>query len=163
KWQCEPPGVGEPFLCDPVWPAEGALDRFALVALSLKQIRGLKSVFEPFRLWRLELSPDLRTIVAAGPLSDPVPQGGAVRPGDERFLSIAASGERATLVYLKKAPGKEPWSLCCARLEMDRATGRPRINSTKPSRRVLGTGIATVAPIVSCDQRTVYARGDSSE
>jgi hypothetical protein len=157
QWRCERPGAGATFLNDPVWLWKPGSGRFVIVALSLRQRTGAKSVYRPPTLWWLEISPQGDAIVAAGPLTRLAREGAGTERIMERFPNIAAAGERIRLVHLKKVFGKGDWSLCSSELEIDRATGGPRIKSTETEPRVLASTMAPAFPVLACDGQRVYA------
>jgi len=157
-WQCEPPGRRDTFLADPVWPSEPRLRRFVFVALSRQVPHGKKMVYEPSKLWWLEMSEHADAILAAGPLTRPGPEGSQVDGIMERSPNVAVDPEgKISLVYLTRRPAARLCQLRSAALEIDRESGRPRINSPRSTSHLLDEGLAPAPLMVSADGRSVYA------
>jgi hypothetical protein len=157
-WATQPPGPGEVFLQDAVWPDAPALRKWVLVALRHQERLHGRFVYGPSRLWWLELSEDAGAIVAAGRLTATA-DGNTPSPGiDERFPNVAidpAGGTR--LVYLERSHRDRLWRLRSAPLELDARTARPAvvIGADAPAAG-LDAGLQATPLVVSTDGATVY-------
>jgi hypothetical protein len=154
-WGIHPPGRGEVFLEDPIWPDEPRLKKWVFVALSHQERRGQRFVYGPWQLWWLELSEGARVIVAAGRLAGTA--GEAAHTFDERAPNIAIGpGGEVRLVYLARPARQGGWRLRSAVLEFDGRTGRPL--SVVDDRPAPGPDaeLATSPLVVTTDGATVF-------
>jgi len=157
-WQCELPGSRDTFLADPVWPSEPGLRRFVFVALSRQTPLGKRMVYEPSKLWWLEMSEHADAILAAGPLTRRGPERSPIDGTIERFPNVSVGPEgKISVVYLTREPAASMWQLRSAMLEIDGPTGKPRIQSPRSISHVLDQGLAPAPLMFSADGQSVYA------
>jgi len=115
-------------------------------------------MYEPSKLWWLEMSEQADAILAAGPLTRPGPDGSQIEGMIERLPNVAIDRSgKISLVYLTRQPPAPSWQLRSVTLEIDPETGYPRINSQSGAHRVLDEGVAPAPLMVSADGRIVYA------
>ncbi len=106
EWECRPPGVGEPYLSDPIWPTIPELNRLVVVTLSAPTVHPNGEVrFGASSPWWLELSPDGERIVAAGPLIDPSDDPDSAVDVHRRFPVVEERDGRIQLAYSVFRPG----------------------------------------------------------
>ncbi len=157
-WQVKTPGLGEVFLAEPVWSAEPRLRRFVIVSLSLRPSPTPGSVFQPSRLWWLEMNDAADTILSAGPLSSPTTDDDRGAKRSERYPNVAYNPEgEIHLVYLSRRDDENAFRLHSARLGFEPGTGRPRVQSGHRGSRILGEGLEKTPLLVSADGSHVVA------
>ncbi len=131
-WKVKPPSLGKIFLTEPVWSSEPKLRKFVIVALSLQAKVGRRWVFQPSRLWWLEMSDEADTILSAGRLTDASCSKADDDIDSERYPNIAiGTGGDIHLVYLLRHDREESLRLHSARLGFDPSSGQPRLESDK--------------------------------
>lgn len=107
QWECRPPGRGEPYLADPVWPTIPELQNLVVVSLSASTLEPDGELrYGSTSPWWLELGPDGERIVAAGPLIDPSDDPDAAADVHRRFPSVEESDGRIQLAYSVFRPGE---------------------------------------------------------
>ena len=155
SWRCPVPGSGAAFLADPVWSSAKELRRFVFVSLSLQSRESGPRVFDPARIWWLEMNERGDEILAAGRLIEPALGSTVSRPVDERMpiVSVRRSGE-ITLAYLTRAHADRSFSLSVAPLALDRRTGRPVV-AGRPGE--LASDLRLIPPTFSSDGQDVLA------
>ncbi len=164
-WEAPPPGDGEVFLQDPVWPDVPRLRKWVFVGLRQQERRHGRLGYGPSRLWWLEMSDDAGTIVAAGPLT-PTAAGdiGSDRV-EQRFPNVAVGlANDLHLVHLERAERDKPWRLRSSPIEFDAQTGRPRVlggGDAQPPGP--GADLQGAPLVVSADGMTVYGLSRSGE
>ena len=100
RWRCAP--GPHAFVRDPVWPTEPRLKGRVIVSLSIDS-EPRTDALPSSRLWWLELSQDLSSIVAAGPLAVDGPDGTTLEAEEERFPNLASTPDGSlVLSYLAK-------------------------------------------------------------
>jgi hypothetical protein len=130
RWACPMPGPRFD-VRDPVWPAERRFKGLLIVSLSIGNVHPQVPA-KSARLWWLELSRDLSSIVAAGPLvRDGSPKTSA-DDEDERFPNLASTPDgNLVLAYLAKSRHDANGTLMIARLttasNTDSETGAPTV------------------------------------
>jgi hypothetical protein len=157
-WEIAPPGSDEPMLVDPFWPAEARLRRWVFVTLMVLERHQGRNIYGPRRLWWLEMSDDARSIVAAGPLIEPVVGEPPTVRVEQRFPNVAVDPDgEIRLVYLEGRNRCKDWHLRSVPLEFDTRSGHPHAVTgeygpvREPSRSL------QLAPIlVSSDGATAY-------
>ena len=123
-WVISPPGLSEPMLADPFWPADPRLQRCVFVALMVLERQNDRNVYGPSTLWWLELSDDARSVVAAGRLTEPTGDETASGRTDERLPNVAVGADgHIRLVYMERRNRNDKWRLQSAALELDPADG----------------------------------------
>jgi hypothetical protein len=164
-WKVKAPGLGETFLTDPVWSPEPKLRKFIIVALSLQVKVGRRSVFQPSRLWWLEINDEVDTILSAGPLTGPpCHEAGVDQNSSERYPNIAiGTGGEIHLVYLMQHGLENPLWLHSARLQLDPGSGRPRLEGGPRESRTLGEEFEKAPLLVSADGRSVFGMDTSGQ
>jgi hypothetical protein len=157
-WKANPPGQGKVLLGDPIWPAEPRLRRFVIVALSLQVKAGPCSVFQPSRLWWLEMNEAADTILTAGPLTGPARDDSDGERVCEQYPGIAiGTGGEIHVIYLSRRGEESALRLHSARLGFDADSGRPRIESGRHGSRILGEGLDKAPLLVSADGGRIFA------
>lgn len=100
EWACRPPGLGEPYLTDPVWPTLPELQNLVVVSLTTPTAAPDGAIrYGSTSPWWLELSPDGERIVAAGPLIDPSDDPDAAVDVHRRYPVVEKRGGRVQLAY----------------------------------------------------------------
>jgi hypothetical protein len=157
-WDTQPPGSGVVYLDDPAWSSEPALRHLVFVALSMRENRENRRVILPSRLWWLVMNEEGDAIVAAGPLTESKPDDSSNPAMFERMPNVViGAGDKISLVYLTRAGREQSWRLRSAPLELDSATGRPRVKNSGSAARSLAEGLAPASLVVSADGESVYA------
>jgi hypothetical protein len=157
-WQCAPPGTPDYLLADPMWPSDPRLRRFVFVTMSRQLPLGKERIYEPYKLWWLEISERADAILAAGPLTRAGADGSQIDGTIERYPNVAVDRRgQAHLIYLTRQPPARLWQLRSVALEIDRESGHPRISPASPQNSVLNESIALAPVMVSADGRKVYA------
>jgi hypothetical protein len=157
-WETPPPGPGEIFIEDPVWPDVPRLRKYAFVALRRPVRREGRLAYGPRRLWWLEMSEDAGTIVAAGRLTGTAESDSESAGVEERFPNVAVgpAGD-IRLVYLERTDRDQVWRLRSSPLELDGRTGRPAIvNGGHGPASGPGAELQAAPLLVSADGATVY-------
>jgi hypothetical protein len=161
-WRVRPPGSGGVILTDPVWSFEPRLRRRLIVSLSLREAWGNQRMYEPPKLWWLELNNQADAILAAGPLTRPAGDAPSDHNRSERQPTIAVDLEGTIrLVYLTRGSGATGARLHSAELEFDPRTGVPRLVPAEGVCRVLGKDLAMVPLLVSSDGHTIFGLSQS--
>ena len=157
SWSGKPAGESAILVHDPVVSGDRRLRRLVFAAVALPGKEGARKVFNPSRLWWLELAEDGERIVAAEPLK--APGGQPLEPADttERFPNIAVQDGRIRLVYLARRPGDASGVLRERELELDPETGRPRVKSVAQSLAAGGDALAFGPLLVAADGKSVFA------
>lgn len=164
SWKVNPPGNGEVILTDPVWSLEPKLRKFVIVALNLQSKAGRGSVFQPSRLWWLEMNDEADTILSAGPLT-----GSACDAADddnhaELYPNIASGpGGETQLVYLMRHGSENSLRLQSARLGFDLGSGQPRLESGSCQPGTLSEGLQKAPLLISVDGGRVFGLDSSGQ
>ena len=100
EWACRPPGLGEPYLTDPVWSAIPELQNLVVVSLTTPTAAPDGAIrYGSTSPWWLELSADGERIVAAGPLLDPTDDPDAAADVHRRYPIVEKREGRIRLAY----------------------------------------------------------------
>jgi hypothetical protein len=162
-WKATPPGEGNVYLADPVWPADRGWNRRILVSLSYQTRKSGRSVQKESQIWWLQLDNAGQAIEAAGRLTteDPEPKADdRTSPLIERLPSLATTPDGGlALAYLSRRKDRRHWSLRVAPVEIDAGTGSPRLPALSvPS---IAESCLPAAPPFSTDGRWVYGLVDT--
>ena len=154
-WRCAVPGSGGTFLCDPVWSSAKELRRFVFVSLSLQSRVDSRRVYEPARIWWLEMNEHADEILGAGRLTGPELRRALSRSMDERMPTVSVDpGGKLTLAYLTRSQGSNAWRLSLAALALDPRTGSPLIAGGPVE---AASDLQLIAPTFSSDGQVVFA------
>ena len=161
-WAVPPPGVGEVFLEDPVWPDDPRLKKWVFVVLRRRCSATGGGVFGPSQLWWLELSDGAEAIVAAGRLTRTPGEDSACAGIEERFPNVAI-GQHGDLrlVYLERSDRARSWRLRSAVLDFDGRTGRPMVAAANTDAPESPEELHAAPLLVSADGATVYGMSQS--
>jgi len=155
-WRCPRPGKGSVLVADPVWPIHPRFRNLMFATLSFSNRPGDKTMKVPFKPWWFLMSEDGAAIEAAGPLR---PQGSPSRLDGEsakHFPNIAVAADGTiSMIYLSKPQGARYMRLEGTTIEIDPASGVPRILEERPP-RVLAEECASVPPVFSADGKAAF-------
>ena len=146
-------------MLDPTWPTDSRFRRRLLVSV-VQRIEGAEGMkCTPWQIWWLRLDEEGDSIEAAGLLTEPDPTNG-MAPCDQRFPSLLSSHDGLLLAYLTLMPHPIGWQLHVAPVEIDPASGIPRVQVSKG--RILAGQRLPVRPVFSADGHwVVSARHDA--
>jgi hypothetical protein len=155
-WRSGDPEQAPLAVVDPVWPGDGRLGG-RLFATVIGLDRRLRPHAPTLRqIWWLRLSPESGTIEAAKRLTVAGINDDAGTPLDEQFPNIVATPTGFVMGFLTadpRAPGR--WDLRIAPLDIDSATGDPRIDLAESS--ILAHDRMAVRPEFSHDGRWIFS------
>ena len=161
-WAVPPPGTGQVFLDDPVWPDDPRLKKWVFVVLRHQALRRGRRVYVPSQLWWLELSDGAETIVAAGRLTGTTGEDSPYGGIEERFPNVAVSQHGdLRLVYLERSDRVSSWRLRSAVLDFDARTGRPIVAAANSDAPESPEELRAAPLLVSSDGATVYGMSRS--
>ncbi len=144
-------------LYDPVVSSDPRLRKLVFAAICLPGAPKERRVFEPARLWWLELDDEGVEIVAAGPLQNLRGEPLEGPETTERYPNVAIQGERIRLVYLARRPGQATGSLKEREIEIDPKTNRPRVKPETFAVSSAGDSLSLGPLLVSADGGSVFA------
>ena len=161
-WAVQPPGTGQVFLDDPVWPDDPRLKKWVFVVLRHQTLRHGRRVYGPSQLWWLELSDGAEMIVAAGRLTRSPGDDSACGGIEERFPNVAI-GQHGDLrlVYLERPDRTSSWRLRSAVLDLHGPTGRPMVAAANTNAPESPEELHAAPLFVSADGATVYGMSQS--
>jgi hypothetical protein len=153
-WSTRPPGLGDVFLVDQVWPGHPKLGGRLLVSMSVvERVKG-SLLYGPARLWWLKLDASGTEIEAAGPLlvnDDEHREGGS---DIERCPTLGTTPEGTlSIAYVSRSEGDSRWRLHVAPLEIDKRSGAPQ--ARRAASRCMADDCAPTMPAFSADGRWI--------
>ena len=155
-WRGTPPGRGNIFFLDLIWPTAPELKGRLIATLYIQGQRdGMEEFLGP-QLWWIALGADGMTIERAGRLIVPdLDRHGDDPDREERFPRVTPTPEGGlALAYLTRSSHRSSWLLNVAPIEIDPASGEPTV---QPGRvRCLAEGCAPASPTFSIDGRWIY-------
>ncbi len=155
KWRCRPLFQTPTYMADPAWPRDPRLGQIVF-ATAIPQ-DGHLNPMSTEQCW-LKMSDDGTAIEAAGFLEIPPPEESAQGAELRRFSDVGV-GRDGTIhfVYLSRTHPDSKFRLKVVPLEIDSATGHPRVPAQSLP-RVLDENCAPVSPVFSADGMSVYVR-----
>lgn len=155
EWRCERPGGTKAFIIDPVWPRHRDFRKYLLVSMTPVRRAGDLGPAPPILPWWIELDDAGEAIVAAGPLVAPGDPAASEVTGRLRQPTVIEHDGAVRLYYARRGESLNEIRICAAELELDPATGRPRIRpGTAGPVGDLPIGFGPMVP--SLDGRTAF-------
>lgn len=155
-WKSSPPLEGSVFITDPFWPTHPRLRHLVFATLIPQSREEIREVTEATELLWFIMSDDGAVIEASGLLDLPKNKPSGDRSTRKRFPNVEL-GQDGTirLVYLWRVQGDLRDRLEVVAIEIDPATGHPRVPACSVS-RTLDEDCAPVSPLFSADGMSVY-------
>jgi hypothetical protein len=157
-WECPMPASGRVFLQDPAWGSGPKLKHLVFVALSSLKMQDRKPLFEPPKIWWLDVDDGGETILRAAPLEPMARPSSEIDMTAERFPTIVVDRSgNIGLVYLSQRAVSGPTELRWARLEVDATTGVPSASAGETLYNTLAPRVQLAPLVVGTDGRSVFA------
>ncbi|WP_422927077.1 hypothetical protein [Singulisphaera sp. PoT] len=159
KWKAERPGEGDPFLSDPVWPADPKFKGYLIVSLAYLDPKPTigRRVYQRAQLWWLKLNPQATEIVEAGRLLMPSSdEPGHGNTSEVRMPTIAAAPDGTPMVAYIHQPGRGAnYQMRLAPIRFEGTQGHPTIHAEES--RVVSESCLSSWPAFSGDGRYVFS------
>ena len=134
------------------------------MGLSLQSKVGKRTVFQPYRLWWLEMSDAVDRIVSAGPLTGPACEETEGESPSERYPNIAiGTGGETYLVYLLRHGFEKSLQLHSARLQVRPGLRPAALEGIIGDSRILGERTREGPLLVSADGSRIFALESSGQ
>lgn len=160
-WDCPVPTSGTLLLADPVWPSDPRLRHLIFVSSTSQQPGRGGRLFQPPKLWWLEIDERGETIRRAGLLdvqSRTTAQKTGINTMALRFpTAVVTKGGGLGLVYLSQRAGTAQIELWWARLHLDPKSGAPSVGPSENLTDARPCEFRLSAPVVAADGRSILA------